>query len=123
MQIFSVIEMKAPTYEYAQALSDWAPKTFYYAFNYLGRHSIYDIVFVTNKPPIPHGVTHADELLYLWVFPFPEGSDNNNRKLNASEQTVSDRMIQVWTNFVINGFDLHFRLLRILKFGTLYLFI
>lgn len=94
----SVLFLKEPTYEYAQAVSGYN-NTFYYAFNYLGRHSIYNLLFPTDPPPIPHGVCHGDEMLYLWVNPFPGGSG-----LNASEQVLSDRMIELWSNFVIHGY-------------------
>ena len=48
------------------------------------------------------GVAHADELIYLYKFPFksiPPG-------LNATEQVLSNKMGHVWTNFVIHGYNL-----------------
>jgi hypothetical protein len=45
------------------------------------------------------GVAHADELIYLFIFPFasvPPG-------LNRTEEELSKKMLQVWTNFVIYG--------------------
>ena len=95
----SVLFLKAPTYDFAQAVSSYT-NTYYYSFNYLGRHSIYNALFVLDPPPIPHGVCHGDEMIYLWSTPFPGGAEF----LNASEQIMSDRMVQVWTNFIIYGF-------------------
>jgi hypothetical protein len=48
------------------------------------------------------GVSHADELIYLFIYPFqsiPPG-------LNASETDHSMKMLQVWTNFVKFGYKI-----------------
>ena len=92
--MLSVLFIKEATYQFAQASSKNQP-TFFYSFNYNARHSLFNYIFARTEPPIPHGVCHADELIYLWAFPFDSGF-----QLNASEHNLSDKMIQVWTNFV-----------------------
>lgn len=97
-QLLSVLFIKAPTYEMAQLVSASDP-VYFYAFNFLGRNSLFDYVFIRSPPPFPHGVCHADELIYLWVYPFPSIPPG----LNRTEQALSDQMVKVWTNFVIHG--------------------
>ena len=49
-----------------------------------------------EQPPIPRGVTHGDELLYLFstgVFNFSE-----------EDWDLSWKMVNLWTNFVIYGY-------------------
>lgn len=93
--MMSVLFIKEATYQFAQLSSKNRPAdTFFYSVNYDGRYSYFPYVF-DNTPPIPHGVSHSDEMIYLWAFPFDIAF-----RLNASEQILSDRMIQVWTNFV-----------------------
>jgi hypothetical protein len=45
------------------------------------------------------GVSHADELIYLFIFPFPSVPPG----LNRSETELSKQMLQIWTNFVKLG--------------------
>lgn len=45
------------------------------------------------------GVSHADDLIYLFIFPFPSLPPG----LNRTEEALSKQMLQVWTNFVIHG--------------------
>ncbi|XP_045023594.1 LOW QUALITY PROTEIN: acetylcholinesterase [Daphnia magna] len=98
----SVLFLKGPTYETTQLVSQHNPDAFFYSFEYEGRNSIFSYLFAmqnANPPPIPHGVSHADELIYLFIYPFksvPPG-------LNSSEIEHSMKMLQVWTNFVIFG--------------------
>jgi hypothetical protein len=49
-----------------------------------------------EQPPIPRGVTHGDELMYLFstgVFNFSE-----------EDWDLSWKMVNLWTNFVIYGY-------------------
>ncbi|KAK4035777.1 hypothetical protein OUZ56_027860 [Daphnia magna] len=96
VDMLSVLFLKAPTYETAQIVSQHNPNAFYYSFEYEGRNSIFEYAFAPNPVPIPHGVSHADEMIYLFVFPFPSLPPG----LNASETELSMKMLQVWTNFV-----------------------
>lgn len=45
------------------------------------------------------GVDHADEMIYLFIYPFP----SDPPFLNEREKDLSMKMIQVWTNFAIYG--------------------
>lgn len=45
------------------------------------------------------GVCHADEMIYLFIYPFP----SDPPVLDDREKDLSMKMIQVWTNFAIYG--------------------
>ena len=49
------------------------------------------------QPPIPRGVTHGDELIYL----FSTGVFN----LTPEDWEVARIMSNLWANFVIYGYD------------------
>ncbi|XP_032791458.2 cholinesterase 1 [Daphnia magna] len=95
----SVLFLKGPTYETTKVVSQHNPNAFFYSFEYEGRNSLFTYLFAKNPPPIPHGVSHADELIYLFIYPFPSVPPG----LNNRETEVSMKMLQVWTNFVIYG--------------------
>ena len=121
--MLSVLFLKAPTYETSQLVSQHNPSAYYYSFEYEGRNSLFEYNFPSNAPPVPHGmnlifisrfrknllllqilffdqgVCHGDEMIYLFVFPFPSLPPG----LNRSETELSMKMLQVWTNFVILG--------------------
>jgi len=40
------------------------------------------------------GVGHADEIMYLWLVPFPH---------NETEELVRLRMVETWANFIQYG--------------------
>ena len=95
---------KWPVYNMARWAANHNSQTFLYSFNFVGRNSFFSYTFPTN-PPVPHGASHVDEMMYSWVWPFfsiPVG-------LNISEILLSDKMIQMWTNFVIYGWVFIFR--------------
>ena len=51
-------------------------ENYFYSFEYYGDHSLWNFLFPGDQPPIPRGVTHGDELLYLFstgVFDFQVG--------------------------------------------------
>ncbi|XP_046631305.1 cholinesterase 1-like isoform X3 [Daphnia pulicaria] len=95
----SVLFLKGPTYEMSQLVSQHNPNAFYYSFEFEGRNSIFNYLFAVNTPPFPPGVSHADEMIYLFIFPFPSVPPG----LNRTEEELSKKMLQVWTNFVIYG--------------------
>jgi len=95
----SVLFLKGPTYITAQYNAQHNPNTYWYSFNFEGRNSLFTYFFIKSDPPIPHGVCHADELIYLFKYPFPSVPPG----LNATEQVVSQQMSQAWSNFVIYG--------------------
>lgn len=98
--------MKEGGYETVNLHSKHNPKAYWYALNYEGRHSLYNVMFFPNIPPIPHGVNHADELIYLFAFPTLDH--------NATEAVLSRRMLQVWTTFAKHGYEpaLNYRCFR-----------
>lgn len=87
--------LKEGGYQTVQIHSRFNPNAYWYSFNYEGRFSLYTVLFFPNLPPIPHGVCHADELIYLFAFP----TYGNN----FTEAIVSQRMLQVWTTFAKYG--------------------
>ena len=124
----SVLFMKAPTYEMSQLVSQYNPNAFFYSFEFDARNSLFIYIFNNNPPPIPHGiyallilititladisyfqiarlyfdisgVDHGDELIYLFVYPFPSVPPG----LNKTETDLSMKMLQTWTNFVKYG--------------------
>jgi len=97
--MLSVLFLKAPTYETSQLVSQHNPNAFYYSFEYEGRNSIFEYTFASNPVPVPHGVSHGDEMIYLFVYPFPSIPPG----LNKTEEEFSKKMLQVWTNFVKFG--------------------
>ena len=53
----SVLFLKGSTYETSQLASQHNPNAFFYSFEYEGRNSIYNYLFINSDspPPIPHG--------------------------------------------------------------------
>lgn len=96
----SVLFLKSPGYETVRLHSQNNPHAYWYSFNFEARHSMFTWLFVGNWPPIPHGVGHADEMMYIWIYPFPTP---NEPFLNATEMELSLKMLQVWTNFITYG--------------------
>lgn len=117
----SVLFIKESAYETSQLISEYEPNTFFYSFEYEGRNSMCNIYFVGDQLPIPNGyffcltnrkqfifvtsqvlflgVCHSDDLIYLFVIPFPSIPSG----LNISETKLSKKMLQTWTNFVKYG--------------------
>ena len=60
-----------------------------------GNASLWNFLFPTEKPPIPRGVTHGDELVYL----FSTGVFN----LTPMDWEIARVMSNLWANFVIYG--------------------
>jgi len=88
----SVLFMKSPGYETVRLHSKNNPNSYWYSFEYAGK-SLAFFLFFGQWPPFPHGVNHADELLYLFdIYP-----------LNKTEKVLSQRMVKVWTTFAKYG--------------------
>lgn len=51
----------------------------------------------TSHYPFEDGITHSDELRYL--FPYPVDA----AKLTENDTKMSEKMIDLWTSFAING--------------------
>ncbi|XP_065576029.1 carboxylesterase 4A-like [Artemia franciscana] len=89
----STIFFKQGALDSARYYSRYNPNTYMYAFNYYGRLSIFSFLY-GNHPFIPRGVSHGDDLVYLFQF---------TSIFNETEEHMTERMIQLWTNFGIYG--------------------
>jgi len=87
--------IKASTYEFMKFNQLAGAENFFYSFEYYGAHSLWNFLFPTNQPPIPRGVTHGDELLYL----FSTGVFN----FDDDDWEMARIMSNLWANFVIYG--------------------
>ncbi|XP_023323658.1 cholinesterase 2 [Eurytemora carolleeae] len=87
--------IKASTYEFMKYNVLTGVDSWYYSFEYYGESSLWNYLFPGEQPPIPRGVTHGDELLYLF----------STGVFTMSEQDweISWKMVNLWTNFAIYG--------------------
>ncbi|KAF0290971.1 Carboxylesterase 1C [Amphibalanus amphitrite] len=92
-----VFGIKAGAKKMADMLSSAGTPSWMYSFDYRGkkRHTMSNFLFIgDDKLPFEPGVTHADELMYL--FPIPLMTD-----FNDEEKHVSQMMTDMWTNFAM----------------------
>ncbi|KAG8235964.1 hypothetical protein J437_LFUL017900 [Ladona fulva] len=68
--------------------------SFFYAFNYRGQNTLWDMIGVSSAP-FDGGVCHANDLLMLFNIPM--------YFLNDEEKEVSQKMVSLWTNFAKYG--------------------
>eukprot|EP00092_Neocalanus_flemingeri_P041060 GFUD01044710.1.p1 GENE.GFUD01044710.1~~GFUD01044710.1.p1 ORF type:complete len:619 (+),score=153.32 GFUD01044710.1:28-1857(+) len=88
--------IKASTYEFMKYNQLAGAEQYLYSFEHYGEASLWNFLFPGNEqPPIPRGVTHGDELIYL----FSTGVFN----LNDEDWEVARIMSNLWANFVIYG--------------------
>merc|ERR1719317_1493672 len=87
--------IKASTYEFMKFNQLAGAENYFYSFEHYGDASLWNFLFPGTQPPIPHGVTHGDELIYL----FSTGVFN----LNDEDWEVARIMSNLWANFVIYG--------------------
>merc|ERR1712008_428983 len=67
-----------------------------YSLEYEGENSIFNLLFTGgNAPPVPHGCTHADDLIYLFT------TGLFDRK--GHDLQISQDMSHLWANFAISG--------------------
>lgn len=69
--------------------------TFLYSFDYKGEFTRFRYGRPTAKYPFDGGVHHSDDNIYMYPFPHPE--------LNEQDQKMAQRMVDLWTSFVIEG--------------------
>lgn len=71
-------------------------KSFFYAFDFESKDSLFDTYFQYMKPKavFEHGVTHGDELMYLFDMP-------GDLVLDKSQLKTRDRLATLWTNFAV----------------------
>jgi len=87
--------IKASTYEFMKFNQLAGAENYFYSFEHYGEASLWNFLFPGEQPPIPRGVTHGDELIYL----FSTGVFN----LNDEDWEVARIMSNLWANFVIYG--------------------
>merc|ERR1712025_1335188 len=87
--------IKASTYEFMKFNQIAGAENYFYSFEHHGNSSLWNFLFPGELPPIPRGVTHGDELLYL----FSTGVFN----LSDEDWEVARIMSNLWANFVIYG--------------------
>jgi len=95
VNMVGVFFIKASTHEFMknEVLAD--VDSWFYTFEYYGDHSLWNFLFPTEKPPIERGVTHGDELVYL----FSMGIFN----FNDADWDMAYKITNLWANFVIHG--------------------
>jgi len=87
--------IKASTYEFMKYNHLSGVDSWLYSFEYYGEASLWNFLFPGNQPPIDRGVTHGDELMYLYstgLFEFTE-----------QDWDIAWKMVNLWTNFAIHG--------------------
>lgn len=87
------IFLKGPTYHKVQ-LNSRVNNSYYYAFNYRGKNTMWDFIGDPNAP-FDGGVCHANDLLYLFNVPL--------MFLDEEGEEVSRKMVGLWTNFAYYG--------------------
>ena len=71
-------------------------KSHFYSLEYEGENSIFNLLFTGgNAPPVPHGCTHADDLIYLFT------TGLFDRK--GDDLKISQDMSHLWANFATSG--------------------
>ncbi|KAI4456237.1 carboxylesterase [Holotrichia oblita] len=74
-------------------------KVFYYLFNYHGK--ITHAYYPNTNNTIPYGVSHHDDLLYLFYVSVMTPLFNN-----GTESEIVDKMITMWSNFARLGYPI-----------------
>jgi len=88
--------IKAATYEFMRYNSMHGGKSHFYSLEYEGENSIFNLLFTGGSaPPVPHGCTHADDLIYLFT------TGLFDRK--GDDLQISQDMTHLWANFAISG--------------------
>merc|ERR1712200_67310 len=95
INLVGVFFIKAATHEFMKNEVLAGVPSWYYSFEYYGEHSLWNILFPTAKPPIDRGVTHGDEMIYIFstgLFDFAQ-----------EDWDMAWKMSNLWANFVIYG--------------------
>lgn len=74
--------------------------TFAYVFNYRGSSSFTDICLRHSKEEKNFGVSHIDDLLYL--FPMVK-KVMQTRTMSEEDHKIRKQMVKMWVNFATNG--------------------
>jgi len=92
--------IKSATYEWMKYNSFHDVASYFYSFEYYGENSLWNLLFAASgSPPIPRGVTHGDELIYLFSVGIFQLSDQ--------DWEMAWKMINLWANFAEFGTPIH----------------
>jgi len=86
--------MKAPILKTTELLSKRLSNIYLYSFEQHSANSLWWLFFLGEGIPIEHGITHADDLLYLFAMPGLPSADDN---------LFSRYVCEMWTNFAGHG--------------------
>ncbi|KAK8750430.1 hypothetical protein OTU49_014823 [Cherax quadricarinatus] len=90
-----VMFLKAGAWKTALHHAEYTNKTFFYSFDFESDDTMFSWLFIGHSHvPFKQGVTHSDELMYLFAFP---------AVMEGQQIMVKDRMVRMWTNFAIYG--------------------
>lgn len=92
-----VMFLKSGLWEVANYVNRATPDVdiFFYSWEFESDDSLFPWIFISDiHIPVPGGISHADELLYLFYLP----SDQDLRQRNMSR-----KMTKLWTNFAKYG--------------------
>jgi carboxylesterase type B len=95
VNLVGVFFIKASTYEWMKNEVLAGEDAYFYSFEYFSTPSLWNFQFPSEQPPIARGVTHGDELMYLFstdLFPFTE-----------DDWDMAYKMSNLWANFIIHG--------------------
>ena len=95
-QLVGTFFIKAATYEFMHYNDRHGGKSHFYSLEYAGENSIWNLLFTGgNQPPLPHGTTHADDLIYLFTTDLFERTGH--------DLEISQDMTHLWTHFAKTG--------------------
>ncbi|ODM98421.1 Carboxylesterase 4A [Orchesella cincta] len=95
IDLFSVFFFKASAYQTALYQSKINNNTYWYSFDFQGRQTVWNSLFPGEVPPFRGGITHGDDMIYLFYIAFGA--------FDADEFAVSNRMLDYWANFATTG--------------------
>ena len=85
--------IKASTFEFMKYQDLIGIDSYFYSFEHYGESSLWNFLFPNDKHPIPRGVTHGDELIYLF--------STGVYTLTEEDWDVAWKISNMWANFVI----------------------
>uniref|UniRef100_A0A1A9W502 Carboxylic ester hydrolase n=1 Tax=Glossina brevipalpis TaxID=37001 RepID=A0A1A9W502_9MUSC len=92
--VTNIAFMKSPTVTFAQKmLEKHSAPVYLYSFDYDGSNTRFGYGFGHEHYPFSGGIHHSNENIYL----FP------THLLNDDDKKIAQKMVDLWTSFVING--------------------
>ncbi|XP_076054017.1 juvenile hormone esterase-like [Oratosquilla oratoria] len=89
-----VFFLKAGAWETVKKLTAKDRKAYFYSFDYESDDSMFRWLFMGSHFPFSPGVTHSDEMMYIFSLP---------AELEGEQILIKDRMVKLWTNFATYG--------------------